>query len=65
VKPRVRFCWHCMRKLHGNHFTEYKHPEDGHIRIVHKACLEDIKKPINDQMVDYGTGQMIREDANE
>ena len=36
IKPRIRFCWHCSRKLRGNHFVEkYIH---GHLRILHKSC---------------------------
>lgn len=62
-KPRVRFCWHCMRKLHGNHFAKYLHPHDGYTRIVHKKCLKDLSKPDNEQSVHYGTFAMYEEDV--
>lgn len=35
-KPRVRFCWHCGKKLWGNHHVEKT--IDGHRRILHKQC---------------------------
>ena len=42
--PRVRFCWHCSRKLRGNSFG--LHTENGHQYTVHKACLSDAAKVI-------------------
>lgn len=42
-KPRVRFCWECGNQLYQNKiFKEIF--VDGHTRIVHKACAEDIKR---------------------
>ena len=46
MKPRVRFCWLCGRKLWGN-----KHVEtfvDGHIRILHKACHQKIERGLDE-----------------
>jgi len=40
-KHKVKFCWHCGRKLQGNHFVEYV--IDGHARILHKQCLRELK----------------------
>jgi hypothetical protein len=37
-KPRVRFCWHCGRKLWGNHYVEMV--IDGHSRVLHKFCAK-------------------------
>jgi hypothetical protein len=36
TKPRVRFCWHCGAKLHGNHFKEVE--VDGNLVVTHKNC---------------------------
>jgi len=36
MKPRIRFCWECGRKLWGNHYVEME--IDGHKRILHKTC---------------------------
>lgn len=56
MAPRVRHCWHCGRKLHGNHFAEMV--AEGHSRIFHKSCLKDYEqqqreerqiKPLNDR----------------
>ena len=33
---RVRFCWHCSRKLRGNQFVQAV--IDGHSRVMHKQC---------------------------
>lgn len=41
-KPRVRFCWSCGNELWGNHFDEVL--TEGHVRIFHKACAEEIKE---------------------
>lgn len=41
-KPRVRFCWHCGRKLRGNHHAVII-GQDGFDRIVHKSCKEEAK----------------------
>ena len=38
VKPRVKFCWECGKKLWGNHFVEEN--IDGYSRILHKRCKE-------------------------
>lgn len=40
-KPRTRFCWHCCRKLQGNHYAEYE-SENGTV-IVHKACKKELE----------------------
>lgn len=39
------FCWECQKKLWGNKFTTLK--VDGHIRILHTACAEEIKRQNN------------------
>jgi hypothetical protein len=50
--PRgIRFCWHCSRKLRGNHFVKAK--VNGHMRVMHKACHKkggDYMEPNNDQL---------------
>lgn len=51
MSNKIRFCWHCSRKLQGNHYAEYKHPEDGHTRIVHKVCLKDLQLPVEHQRI--------------
>jgi hypothetical protein len=38
MKPRVRFCWECGKKLYGNHFKEIE--VDGYKKIVHKTCTD-------------------------
>jgi len=38
MKPRVKFCWYCGRKLYGKTFIEKE--MDGHMRILHKTCAE-------------------------
>lgn len=43
-KARARFCWHCSRKLYGNHFALDKTP-DGREVVVHVGC----KKAKGDQ----------------
>lgn len=43
IKPRVRFCWDCGKKLYGNHFAEKL--IDGHIRILHKGCAKAFDDP--------------------
>lgn len=37
-KPRVKFCWHCGRKLWGRHHVELF--IDGHDRTLHESCRE-------------------------
>lgn len=37
VKPRIRWCWVCSRKLQGN-FHRVAIGADGHEHIVHSAC---------------------------
>lgn len=43
--PRVKFCWHCGKKLQWNaskkifYYATLTLP-DGHERIVHKQCLK-------------------------
>jgi hypothetical protein len=39
-KPRVRFCWHCGKRLWGNHYEERK--IEGHKKILHKKCWKEI-----------------------
>lgn len=60
MKPRVNFCWHCMRRLWPGHFAEYHHPEDGHIRIVHKDCKADLEN--TGERISYGTSRMFEEE---
>jgi hypothetical protein len=58
-KPRVRFCWHCSKKLWGNHYdvVEYMGIE----RIVHKQCKHKAEKEIKKEGVCHVQGQ--REDC--
>lgn len=44
-KPRTRFCWHCSRKLQGNHFAEYQ-SENGPV-VVHKDCKKILEGGFN------------------
>lgn len=37
-KPRVRFCWHCSKKLRGN-FHRVALNQDGREVILHAECL--------------------------
>lgn len=46
IKPRVRFCWECGRKLRGNYFVEVKF--EGHNRIMHKQCWKWLQWGIRD-----------------
>lgn len=39
---KVKFCWHCGRKLWGNHFKEVLY--EGHKRICHKECAKELEK---------------------
>lgn len=45
MRSGVKFCWHCGRKLYGGKgvgkFIE------GHFRVLHKQCLEDIESGRN------------------
>jgi len=50
MKPRVRFCWLCSKKLYGNHFKEI--PVDGHVRTLHKACATDVIEDYDIKLVD-------------
>lgn len=43
-KPRIKFCWHCSRKLYGNHFAEWTPKEDEIPRTVHKECKKDLQR---------------------
>jgi hypothetical protein len=36
IKPRVRFCWWCSRRLRANYHVEVE--VDGHMRVMHKTC---------------------------
>lgn len=38
--PRVKFCFHCGRKLRGRHHVEKVY--EGHSRVFHKACYKDL-----------------------
>ncbi len=38
-KPRVRFCWHCSRRLRLPSYVEKR--IDGHLRILHKQCARN------------------------
>ena len=40
VKPRVKFCWECGKKLRGNHFKEIYY--EGAMRICHKDCAKSL-----------------------
>lgn len=40
VKPRVRFCWDCGRKLYGNHHVAAILKLDKRERILHKQCYD-------------------------
>ena len=43
VKPRVRFCFECGRKLRGNHHVEAALKEDRNQfpKTLHKQCFKD------------------------
>ena len=38
MKKKPNHCWHCGRKLQGNHFIESY--AEGYKRIFHKSCLK-------------------------
>lgn len=40
MKPRVRFCWDCGKKLFGNSHKILVFEADGHERILHKFCAD-------------------------
>lgn len=44
-KPRTSFCWHCARRLRGNHFVEYQ-SENGAV-VVHKDCKRILEGGFN------------------
>lgn len=44
-KITTKFCWHCARKLQGNHFAEYE-SENGKV-TVHKACKVELQGGFN------------------
>ena len=39
---RPNHCWHCGRKLQGNHFTEAY--AEGYRRVFHKSCLKSYER---------------------
>jgi len=43
-RPRVKFCWHCGRKLWGDKFTLVYIYEDQHPRVCHIECGEGLAK---------------------
>jgi hypothetical protein len=40
----VRFCWHCGRKLWGNHHALAV--IDGHERTLHKGCVDKARADV-------------------
>jgi hypothetical protein len=47
MKPRVKFCWECGRKLWGKNFIELV--VGGHPRILHKRCAQNIQNGARDE----------------
>lgn len=42
LKPRVRFCWDCGKKLYGNHHTVVI--MNGYEYILHKSCAKELQR---------------------
>lgn len=40
--PRLRLCWHCNKKLRGNHHIERL--VFGHMRVLHKSCSDELAR---------------------
>ena len=50
-KPRVKFCWHCSRKLWGRHHKILI--IEGHKRILHESCAKIFYDNKDDATVAY------------
>jgi len=51
---KIKFCWHCSRKLRGKHFSLHTPKEDGIARVVHKECKKECKKELELPLSEQG-----------